>query len=66
MDETKIAAAFNEWMRRYTEDPERYEREWQTVQQFLREDGTDEGPSYGARCARYLKQITAELEEVQQ
>jgi hypothetical protein len=28
VDKTKLAAAFNEWMRRYTENPEQFEREF--------------------------------------
>jgi len=34
MDKALIARAFNEWMRRYTENPEQFEREWQTVNDF--------------------------------
>lgn len=51
------AEAFNEWMRRYTEGPEEYEREFQTVLQFLREEGEGVEPTYGAVCDAYLAEL---------
>ena len=58
MDKTKLIAAFNEWMRRYTDEPERFARDWQIVQEFL---ATSDGqtPSYGASCAEYLAELLA-------
>ena len=56
-----MARAFNEWMRRYTDEPERFEREFQTVAEFLATpDGDD--PTYGAECAAYLVQIHDDLD----
>lgn len=58
--EADMARAFNEWMRRYTDEPERFEREFETVGDFLATpDG--ETPTYGATCAAYLLQIRDEL-----
>lgn len=56
-----LALAFNEWMRRYTEEPERYAREYQTVGVFLAEQAAGRTPSYGEECAEYLQRILREL-----
>lgn len=61
MDEKKLEAAFNEWMRRFTETPEAYEREFQQVDRFLREQGHGEIPSYGATSVAYLKELMNEV-----
>ena len=47
--------AFNEWMRRYTEEPDRFKREWQSVGEYLAAIGAGETPTYGASCEAYLK-----------
>lgn len=51
----------NEWMRRYIEEPERYEREWETVTRFLKEEKKGKEPSYGENCNAYLKELRDEL-----
>lgn len=53
--------AFNEWMRRYIEEPERFSREFQEVVQYNTdvEDGVE--PSYGLECAAYLQSLMNEL-----
>lgn len=53
--------AFNEWMRRYTEEPQRFEREWESVHRFLAEQAAGQEPSYGASCVAYLSQLLSEL-----
>jgi len=60
MDQVRTAAAFNEWMRRYTEEPERFEREWVTVKKFLDEEAAGKTPSYGEECAAYLAWLIEE------
>ena len=52
-----MSEAFDEWMRRYEEEPERFTREFQDVQRFIEEGGREGKPtSYGmitrqgARC----------------
>jgi hypothetical protein len=57
-----MAAAFNEWMRRYTEEPEKFRQGWQEVVQFLEEkkQGCEE-PSYGAECAAYFDSLLREI-----
>ncbi len=61
MTQDQMAAAFNEWMRRFTEEPEAYEQLTATVKRFLAEQSAGEEPSYGAWCAAYLKQIAEEM-----
>lgn len=50
------AQAFNEWMRRYIEEPERFRREWESIEQFKAEGAN---PTYGDRCAAYLAELMA-------
>jgi hypothetical protein len=56
-----MIAAFNEWMRRYIEEPDRFRREWETVGEFIQERGQGKPPSYGQVCAAYLQQLIAEI-----
>lgn len=56
-----LALAFNEWMRRYTDEPERYAREYQEVALYLAEKAAGREPSYGENCAAYLQSILREL-----
>ena len=56
-----MAAAFNEWMRRYIEEPERFRREWQTVSEYVQQISEGKTPSYGERCTAYLCGIIEEL-----
>jgi len=58
----KMPQAFNEWMRRYTDEPEQFEREWETVARFLSEQQGGFEPTYGQCCAEYLSQLMAEGE----
>lgn len=60
MTPEQTAAAFNEWMRRYTEDPAQFEREWKTVGEFLAQQAAGAKPDYGETCAAYLAQIARE------
>lgn len=52
-----MAAAFNEWMRLYTDEPERFAREFQTVGDYLTEKGAGKTPSYGKTSAAYLRRL---------
>lgn len=62
MNEQSVAAAFNEWMRRYTDEPELFNREWQTVSEFLKQEAESVEPDYGRRCSAYLFKLLAEAE----
>ncbi len=61
MDNTKVASAFNEWMRRYTEEPEAFKHDWQNVTEFLAQEANGEEPTYGAECAAYLARLVEEV-----
>ena len=61
----QLAGAFNEWMRRYTDDPEQFQNEYETVKRFLAEKTASENvgpePAYGMIRAGYLEYLVAEL-----
>lgn len=59
-----MATAFNEWMRRYTDDPSRFKREWQHVSEYLAARAAGNEPTYGACCAAYLHQLLRDLQGV--
>lgn len=61
MTQGEMAAAFNEWMRRYIEEPDRFSREWQDVMEFEGDRFDRKEPSYGSDCAAYLLKIHGEL-----
>lgn len=61
MTHEQMARAFNEWMRRYTEEPERFRAEFQTVAEFLSEMAQGKEPSYGESSAAYMERLSAEL-----
>ncbi len=64
-DEIKsLAPAFNEWMRRDTENPEQFEREFQAVSLYLAEKAGGREPSYGESCAAYLAELVEEMKTV--
>jgi len=52
--------AFNEWMRRYIANPEEFEREFRSVQVFLRQKGE---PNYGKDCTAYVCKLLRESHE---
>lgn len=57
----QMAAAFNEWMRRYTEQPDAYDAAFRTIGAFLQEMAEGREPSYGETCTAYLLNLSAEL-----
>ena len=59
----EIVAAFNEWMRRYIEEPEKFSREWQEVHDFLEVQKTGGTPSYGNTCEAFLTRLVNEARE---
>lgn len=61
MTQGEIAAALNEWMRRYIADPAAFEADFQTVTAYLAETNTLEAPSYGVKSAAYLLTLHREL-----
>ena len=61
MTNLQMAKCFNEWMRRFIEEPARFEREFVTVNNFLTEQANGVTPSYGDTGAAYMQQIATEL-----
>lgn len=57
MTNAQMAKCFNEWMRRYIEDPDRFKREFQTVHDFLQEEAEGREPTYGEVSAAYMNRI---------
>lgn len=55
-----MARAFNEWMRRYTDEPARFAADFHTIGAFLSQDARGEEPTYGDTCAAYLIEIMRE------
>ena len=58
---TNVKLAFNEWMRRYIEEPKRYEKEIKTVKRFVKEEKQGIEPSYGEFCFEYLNRLIIEF-----
>ena len=56
-----LPALFNEWMRRYTEDPQKFEAEFESVGQYLKEVGDGVDPSYGESCTAYILKLCDEM-----
>ena len=61
MEKEKLIKAFNEWMRRFEQEPERFEAEYKSVKRFLKDEAEGREPSYGEACANYLEQLMAEV-----
>lgn len=51
----------NEWMRRFIEEPEKFSREFQSVQEFLTDEAAGREPSYGETCAVYQFKLLDEM-----
>ena len=62
MDFDKLAVrAFNEWMRRYIEEPERFMAEFQAVELFRRDEAEGREPTYGDAAWGYVCELMGEL-----
>jgi len=59
MDTTQLAAAFNKWMDLFTNHPEQFAREFQSVSAYLKEKAEGKEPSYGKECAAFLESLMA-------
>lgn len=58
-----MIAAFNAWMKDYTENPETFRHQFQDVQEFLAEEAQGLEPSYGKDCVGLLKAYAANVAE---
>lgn len=61
ISERALVAGFNEWMRRYVKNPRKFEAEFETVMQFVKERKKGYSPTYGESCVAYLSKIIDEL-----
>lgn len=61
MTNAQMAKCFNEWMRRFIDEPDRFEREFQSVNDFLAAEAEGKEPTYGETCASYMVQIAEEV-----
>jgi hypothetical protein len=61
MSSTDMARTSNEWMRRYIEEPDKFEREFQSVGEFLAETSAGKEPTYGERCSAYQFHLLDEM-----
>lgn len=61
MSAADIKRTSNEWMRRYIEEPDKFAREFQAVQDFLTDEAAGVEPSYGDTCASYMLKLLDEM-----
>lgn len=61
MDQATMAKCFDEWMRRFIEEPNQFEHEFQSVQKFLSEASDGKDHTYGEMCSAYMKKIAGDL-----
>jgi hypothetical protein len=60
MSKEQMIACFNEWMRRFIEEPARFTQEFEAVLAFLQEEQAGQVPSYGDECVAYLLWLAEE------
>ncbi len=63
MDNLQLASALNEWMRRFIDEPNRFEQEFVSVNRFLKEIADGAEPSYGEVGAKYLNDISMGMQK---
>jgi hypothetical protein len=61
MNSADMTRSSNEWMRRYIEEPEKFTREFQTIQDFLTDEAAGREPSYGELCTAYQFKLLEEI-----
>lgn len=54
MNKRTMEQAFNEWMRRYIDEPDAYKGQVSQVMDFLKSENDGVEPDYGAWCTAYL------------
>lgn len=55
LSSSEMTKCFNEWMVRFVKEPEKFQHEWETVFDFLKDD-------YGAACTKLMFKIKDELD----
>ncbi|GEP11671.1 hypothetical protein [Methylobacterium gnaphalii] len=61
MTNAQMARAFNEWMRRFIEEPDQFAREFEEVNRYLTDQGDGREPTYGETCTAYLHELSKQL-----
>lgn len=61
MTKAQMALCFNEWMRRYTEDPTGFAREFEYVNTYLADKAEGREPTYGETSAAYMAKLASEI-----
>lgn len=51
---------FNNWMQDYIDNPGKFDRDWQSVSEFLANKALGNPVTYGDRCIAYLKKRKSE------
>jgi hypothetical protein len=59
-NEQELAKGFNEWMRRFIEEPARFRREFEVVREFMKWHDAGQVPTYGETAAFYILNIIDE------
>ena len=55
----------NEWMRRYIEEPKKFNVEFQTIAEFVEQETAGKTPSYGETCTLYMEQLMREMQDAE-
>ncbi|WP_426032828.1 hypothetical protein [Caulobacter sp. DWP3-1-3b2] len=61
MTNAQMAACFNEWMRRFIDEPARFAREFECVNQFMTDENEGRHPTYGETSSAYMVQLATEV-----
>jgi hypothetical protein len=61
MDRQKLVEGFNEWMRRFIETPDEFQREFEEVRAYAMALSEGKTPSYGHECVAYLETLGVQL-----
>lgn len=61
MTNAQLVKCFNEWMRRFIQEPERFQREFATVNEFVKDEADGREPTYGETSAAYMAQLATEI-----
>ena len=62
MTDQKTAAAFDELMRLYADEPDAFLKQWQDAAERLKDADSGTEPSYGQTCAECLAIVLADLD----
>jgi hypothetical protein len=63
MSKAEVAAAFNEWLRQYTNDPEAFKHTVSVLKEFLADLSGGREPGYGDQCIAFLEACHAGLQQ---